>query len=90
MDVVGLEAVAQGFFSDASSPSPLLLDQDALGVEVHVSEEEKEMQVSEEEVESLLTQEEKLISWRMCFGRLPDTPSLMPEQDDPNADMSWM
>jgi len=41
LDVGGFEAVVQGFFADASAPSPLLLDQDVLGVEVQVSEKAK-------------------------------------------------
>ena len=39
LDVGGFEATVQGFFADASAPSPLLLDQDISGVEVQVSEE---------------------------------------------------
>ena len=39
VDVGGFEAVVEGFFANASAPSPLLLDQDALGVQVQVSEE---------------------------------------------------
>jgi len=39
------------------------------------------VQVSGEELELLSAQEEKLVSWRKCFCRLPSTPSLMPEPD---------
>ena len=40
LDVGGFEAVVQGLFADASVPSPLLLNQGVLVVEVQVSEEE--------------------------------------------------
>ena len=39
-DVGDCEAVAAGFFVQAPSPSSLVPDQDALGVEVQVPEEE--------------------------------------------------
>ena len=49
-------------------PSPLLLDQDALGVEVQVPEEEAKD--SSGAVESLAAQEEvKLTFWRKAFYR---------------------
>jgi len=55
-------------------------------------QEEEEVQVSGEEVESLSAQEETLVSWWKCFLRLPSTmtPSVMPEQGDPDVEISWM
>mmetsp|Transcript_19224 Transcript_19224/g.28271 ORF Transcript_19224/g.28271 Transcript_19224/m.28271 type:complete len:103 (+) Transcript_19224:633-941(+) len=41
-------------------------------------------------VKSLSAQEVKLVSWRKCFRRLPSTPSLLPEQGEPSAGISWM
>ena len=62
VNVGGFEAVVEGFFADASAPSPLLLDQDALGVEVQVSEEAAKD--SSGMVESLSAQEAlKLVAW---------------------------
>ena len=61
-EVGGFEAVAEGFFVQAPSPSLLLLDQDALGVEVQVPEEEAMDNLGV--VESLAAQEEaKLVAW---------------------------
>jgi len=71
MVVVGdFEAVAEGFFADASAPSPLLLNQDALGVEVQVSEEAAKD--GSEMGESLSAQEAvKLVAWRKAFNGIP-------------------
>jgi len=70
LDVSGFEAVAQGFFADASAPSPLVLDQDVLGVDVQVSEEA--IKDGSEMVESLSAQEAvQLLAWRKTFRRIP-------------------
>ena len=70
MVVVGdFEAVTKGFFVDASAPSPLLLNQDAFGFEVQVSEEAAND--GSEMVESLSAQEAvKLVAWRKAFNRI--------------------
>jgi len=70
LDVAGFEAVAQGFLADASEPSPLVLDQDILGVDVQVSEEA--IKNGSEMVESLSAQEAvQLVAWRKTFRQMP-------------------
>ena len=69
-DVGGFEAVAAGFFVQAPSPSSLVLEQDAMGVEVQVPEEEAVDGPGV--VESLAAQEEvKLVAWRKAVYRIP-------------------
>ena len=80
-DVGSCEAVVQGFFADASAPSLLLLDQDALGAEVQVSEEAAKN--GSEMVESLSAQEKvKLVAWRKAFHRIPHKTFLQVTQDE--------
>ena len=70
LDVGGFEAVVQGFFADVSAPSPLVLYQDVLGVDVQVSEEA--IKDGSEMVESLSAQEAvQLVAWRKTFRRIP-------------------
>ena len=72
-DVGVFEAVAEGFFVQAPSPSSLVLDQDALGVEVQVPEEEAMDNLGV--VESLAAHEEaKLVAWRKAIYRTPHKP----------------
>ena len=69
-DVGVFEAVAEGFFVQAPSPTSLVLDQDALGVEVQVPE--VEAMDGPGVVESLAAQdEEKLVAWWKAFYRSP-------------------
>jgi len=57
-----LEDVVEGFFAAALAPSPLLLDQITLGMEVQVPEEE--VMVGPGVVASLASQEKaKLTAW---------------------------
>jgi len=69
-DVGSFEADAAGFFMQALLPSSLVLDQDTLGVEVQVPEEEA--LDGPGVVESLAAQdEEKLVAWWKAFYRSP-------------------
>jgi len=81
LNMGSFEAAVQGFFADVSAPSPLLLDQDVLGVEVQVSEEE--IKDGSEMVESLSAQEAvKLVAWRKAFHRISHKTFLQVAQDE--------
>ena len=89
LDVGGFEAVVQGFFADASAPSPLLLDQDVLGVEVQVSEEA--IKDGSEMAESLSAQEVvKLVAWRKSFHRIPNKTFLQVAKDELKTGVTHM
>jgi len=89
VDVGGCEAVVESFLADASAPLPLLLDQDALGVEVQVSEETAKD--GSEMVESLSAQEAvKLVAWRKAFYRIPHKHPLLIVQGQLKAGVTHM
>ena len=91
VDVGGFEAVAEGFFADASAPSPLLLNQDTLGVEVQVSEKKEEARDGSEMVKSLSAQEAvKLVAWRKAFYRNPHKSLLQIVQGELNTFVNCM
>ena len=88
-DMGGFEAVTAGFFVQAPSPSSLVPDQDALGVEVQVPEEEA--MDSSGVVESLAAQEEaKLVAWRKAFYRIPHKPLLRHVQGELKTNVTCM
>ena len=88
-DVSDFEAVAEGFFVQAPSPTSLVLDQDALGVEVQVPEEE--VMDGPGVVESLAAQEEaKLVAWLKTFYRIPHKSLLHHVQGEPKTNVTCM
>jgi len=88
-DVGVFEAVAEGVFVQAPSPSSLVLNQDALRVEVQVPEEEA--MDGPGLVESLAAQEEaKLVAWRKASYRIPHKPLLYHVQGEPKTNVTCM
>jgi len=88
-DVGGFEAVAAGFFVQAPSPSSLVLDQDAMGAEVQVPEDEA--MDCPGLVESLAAQQEaKLVAWRKALYRIPHKPILHHVQGEPKTNVTCM
>jgi len=88
-DVGDFEAVAAGFFVQAPSPSSLVLDQDALGVEVQMPAEEA--MDGQGVVESLAAQgEAKLVAWRKAFHRIPHKPLLHHVQGEMKTNVTCM
>ena len=88
-DVGVFDAFAEGFFVQALSPSSLVLDQDALGVEVQVPEEEAMDSLGV--VESLAAQEEaKLVAWRKTFFRIPHKSLLHHVQGELKTNVTCM
>ena len=89
VDLGGLEDIVEGFFADASAPSPLSLDQVSLGMEVQVPEEEAT--VSPGGVVSLTAQEKaKLTVWRQAFSRIPHKSPLQSVQGEPTTGVTCM
>jgi len=89
VDMGGLEDAAEGFFADASTPSSLLLDQDALGVEVQVPEEED--MDGPGVVTNLTAQKEaKLAACRKAFYKIPQKPPLQSVHGEPTTGVTYV
>ena len=89
VDLGGLEDVVEGFFAAASAPSPVLLDQVTLGMEMQVPEEEA--MVGPGVVAFLAAQEKaKLTAWQQAFSRIPHKFFLQSVQGEPTTGVTCM